>query len=291
MIHEIDEVIERRPRRIVPDLVLAMGDKAVECFQDLFETEIYNDKTRAAYLRSVEEFLSWCSAKNLRSMNEIQPGHVEAWLTELKSTLAFSTIKLRLTGLRHVFHWLTVGGVLPVNPIAGVRGPRRMVRKCRTTVLSAEEVRALTESIDGDGPVDLRDKALIGLMLFSFAWIDSILEMRLNDVFIQNRRLKIRLCAKVYDIPLDHGIVDQLRAYIDAIDEGRGLRAPLFRTVGRSGGLTRQALNRSQACEMVRHRMETAGLKTSVGNQCFRATGITVFRNAGKPLPELAHRL
>jgi hypothetical protein len=50
--------------------------------------------------------------------------------------------------IRQLFDWLVTGQVLPMNPAAFVRGPKYVVRRVRTPVLSAEETRALLDSID-----------------------------------------------------------------------------------------------------------------------------------------------
>jgi hypothetical protein len=61
----------------------------------------------------------------------------------------------------------------------------------------------------------------------------------------------------------------------------------LFRTVGRDGKLTGNALHRVNAFELVRKRAAAAG-KTSISNHSFRATGITVFRKLGGSLENAA---
>jgi site-specific recombinase XerC len=88
------------------------------------------------------------------------------------------------------------GHVLRSNPALSVRRPRHVVRKGKTPVLDASEVRALLDSISGTSPVDLRDKALIGLMLYSFARIGAVVAMKVEDVFSQNRRIGVRLHEK-----------------------------------------------------------------------------------------------
>ena len=88
-----------------------------------------------------------------------------------------------------------------------MRGPKHVVRKGKTPVLDAAEARALLDSIDGTSPIDLRDKALIGLMLYSFARIGAALGMKVEDVFTQNRRLWVRLHekgGKPHDMPCNH---------------------------------------------------------------------------------------
>jgi integrase len=56
-------------------------------------------------------------------------------------------------------------------------------------VLAPEEARTLIDSIEITTPAGLRDRALIGLMVFSFARIGAALGMKVEDVFTQNRRL------------------------------------------------------------------------------------------------------
>jgi site-specific recombinase XerC len=49
----------------------------------------------------------------------------------LSKTRAPQTVKLRLAALRGLLDWLVVGGVIPLNPAASVRGPRHVVEPRR----------------------------------------------------------------------------------------------------------------------------------------------------------------
>jgi integrase/recombinase XerC len=84
---------------------------------------------------------------------------------------AAPTVKLRLAALRHLFDWLVSGQVMPANPAGSVRGPSHVVKSGKTPVLAPKEARALIDAIDITTPAGLRDRALIGLMVFSFARI------------------------------------------------------------------------------------------------------------------------
>lgn len=56
---------------------------------------------------------------------------------------------------------------------------------------------------------------------------------------------------------------------------------PLFRTTGRKTGEA-HALSQQDAYRMIQRRAATAGIKTRIGNQTFRATGITAYlKNKG----------
>ena len=65
--------------------------------------------------------------------------------------------------------WLVVSQVLAVNPAAAVRGPKHVVTKGSTPVLSLAEVRRLLETTDAATLAGLRDRALLSMMLYSFA--------------------------------------------------------------------------------------------------------------------------
>jgi integrase/recombinase XerC len=148
--------------------------------------------------------------------------------------LAAPSVKQRLAAIRHLFDWLVTGQVVPVNPAGSVRGPRHVVTCGQTPVLDPTEARALLDSIDTAKVVGLRDRALIGLMVYSFARIGAPLGMSVEDVFTQNRRLWVRLRekgGKRQAMPCHHNLEEYLIAYLD----GTGLRGdpkgPLFRTV------------------------------------------------------------
>ena len=124
---------------------------------------------------------------------------------------------------------------MPVNPAASVRGPAHSVRRGKTPVLEAAEARQLLDSIDSSTPAGLRDRALIALMVFSFARVGAALGMRTEDVYVQGRRLWVRLNekgGKRHEMPCHHQLEAALEAYLD----GCGLRnEPRDRCSARSG--------------------------------------------------------
>ncbi len=150
----------------------------------------------------------------------------------------------------------------------------------------------LLDSIDVSTPIGLRDRALIALMVFSFARVGAALAMRAEDVFVQNRRLWVRLRekgGKRHEMPCHHTLEAYLHAYLDAGGVGEDPKGPLFRTIGRgTGRLTRTALPQANAYAMVQRRVTAAGIGTRIGNHSFRATGITAYLKNGGTLENAA---
>src|SRR5271166_1796514 len=280
-----------RPSNL-PALVTAAGERAGMRFLEFFAASIRNPHTRRAYARAADEFLAWCAAAGVQSIGSVQPVHVATWIEAGTRELAAPSVKQRLAAIRHLFDWLVTGQVVPVNPAASVRGPRHVVTSGQTPVLDPSEARALLDSIDTSSGIGLRDRALIALMVYSFARIGAALGMAVEDVFTQNRRLWVRLRekgGKRHAMPCHHNLEEYLIAYLD----GAGLRGdpkgPPFRTIGRgTGQITRTVLRQANAYAMIRRRAAGAGIETKLGNHSLKATGITAYLKNGGTLEKAA---
>ncbi|WP_312126805.1 tyrosine-type recombinase/integrase [Pseudomonas sp.] len=269
----------------LPALIHDAGDRAQLRFLEFFTSNIRNPNTRRAYGRAVADFLQWCQEVGVGSITQVQPLHVAAWIELLSQQVSAPTVKQRLAALKHLFDWLVTGQVIPTNPAASVRGPRHTARQGKTPVLDATEARQLLDSIDISTPAGLRDRALIGLMVFSFARIGAALAMKVEDLYIQNRRLWVRLKekgGKRHEMPCHHSLEEYLHAYLDQTGIGNDPKGPLFRTIKRgTDQLSNTPLHQSNAHAMVRRRAKAAGIGTQIGNHTFRATGITAYLKNG----------
>lgn len=277
---------------VLPALVVAAGDRAVMRFLEFFASTIRNPHTRRAYARAVADFLAWCENHAVFSIVAVQPLHVAAWIEAQTRALSAPTVKQQLAAIRHLFDWQVTGQVMPTNPASSVRGPSHIVRQGKTPVLDPAEARALLDSIDVTTPIGLRDRALIALMIYSFGRIGAALAMKVEDVFVQNRRLWVRLCekgGKRHEMPCHHTLEGYLHAYLDGTGIAEDPKGPLFRTIGRgTGRLTRTPLPQTNAYAMVRRRALAAGIDTRIGNHSFRATGITAYLKNGGTLENAA---
>jgi len=178
------------------------------------------------------------------------------------------------------------------------RPPLPLQPQGKTPVLTADEARQLLDRIDvtrkvtlHDGTeiaepllVGLRDRALIGLMVYTFARVGAALRMRVEDYYIQGRRGWVRLhekAGKLHTLPCHHNLDRYLEEYVTAAGIGQDTKDPLFRTVRIRSGLelTGNALWQQDAYRMIRR--SAAGIQTRIGNHTFRATGITAYLKNG----------
>jgi site-specific recombinase XerD len=265
----------------LPAIVFAAGEHGAYRFLDFFASNIRNPNTRAAYFHNVCEFFAWCEKRGVHELTAVRPHHVAGYVEQMTKTHAAPTAKQHLAAIRMLFDWLVVGQIVPTNPAGSVRGPKYVVKQGKTPVLLGEEARRLLDSIKTETVVGLRDRALIALLVYTFARVSAAVHMNVEDVYVQGKRTWVRLHekgGKEHTLPCHHELEDYLDAYMSAagVDGEKG--TPLFRTAfGKTGRLTEKRVHRNDALRMVKRRALAAGIHSPIGCHTFRATGITAY--------------
>lgn len=276
----------------LPAVIDAAGDRARNRFLEFFTAQIRNLDTRRAYVRDVTQFLDWCAAQDSSDIGGITTLHVAAYVELLTKNHAAPTAKRQLAAIRKFFDWMVVGQIISASPAVSVKGPKHSQRRGKTPILDASEARELLNSIDVGTLIGLRDRALIGLMVYSFSRVGAAIDMKVEDVIQRQRRLWVRLQekgGKEHEMPCHHTLETYLDEWLDASGLRNEPKAPLFPTMRRgtgrgSGELTRARMAQSDAYLMMRRRSAAAGIAARIGNHSMRGTGITAYLKNGGTL-------
>src|SRR6266849_2374148 len=203
--------------------IVLTADDVVAAPPALIRANIRNRNTRMAYALAVRQFFDWCEQRRLR-LDAIRPTTVAAYIEQLGAKMAKPSVKQHLAAVRQLFDYLVTGGILPSNPAGAVRGPKYVVKRAKTPVLSADQARQLLGSIDVTELSGLRDRALIGVMVYSFARVSAAATLRVEDYFENGNRAWLRLHekgGKRHEVPCHHN----LAAYLDAWIAAAGISA------------------------------------------------------------------
>jgi site-specific recombinase XerD len=273
---------------LIPALIADLGDPAAWRYIEFFTANIRNPNTRRAYARACSSFFAWCEERQL-TLTTIRPFDVAKWVEQLQATHSAPTVKQQLAAVRMLFDWMITGQFMPMNPAAAVRGPKHVVKTGKTPVLDPEEWRKLIDSIPTETVRDLRDRALIATLTYSFARVTAALSMKVEDLRPQGAGWRLRLHekgGKEHVMPCHHALAEALHAYIAAAGVADDRKGWLFRTSPRHDAtrLTEQPMTQPDAWRMIRRRAVAAGITTPIGNHSFRATGITAYLANGGAL-------
>ncbi len=223
----ITEVVITSPRQLarigfdaLPATIARAGDHAGRRFVEFFTANIRNRNTRLAYARAVGDFFRWCDERGLE-LHDVQPVIVAAYIEGHPGSKP--TVKQHLAAIRMLFDYLVTGQVVPMNPASSVRGPKHVVKRGRTPVLKAEQARELLDSIELDTIIGLRDRALIGVMVYSFARVGATIGMKVEDYYQNGRRSWFRLHekgGKRHEVPAHHNADQYVEEYLQAAVPG-----------------------------------------------------------------------
>jgi site-specific recombinase XerD len=273
---------------LVPATITAAGDQAAWRFIDFFTANIRNPNTRRAYLRACHQFFAWCDERG-RTLETIRPYDVASYIEARQQTHSAPDVKQQLAAVRMLFDWLVTGQVVPTNPAAAVRGPKHIVKTGVTPMLEPGEWRRLLDAIPTETVRDLRDRALIATLTYSFARIGAALKMKVEDLRPKGSGWQIRLHekgGKHHTMPCHHALAEALHAYIAAAGIAEDRKGYLFRTSPGHAAteLTEQPMSQSDAWRMIRRKAAAAGITAPIGSHTFRATGITAYLANGGQL-------
>jgi integrase/recombinase XerD len=291
------EIVKIEPRTLTtverggqpPAIVQRAGGPATFAYAEFFEAELENDNTHRSYRNAVNRFLAWCDGQAL-GLRQVSPAHVAGYVRDLataKGTPASKpTRKLHLAAIRQFFDRLVVRHAVILNPAASVKGPRHQVAEGKTPAITPEQARRVLHSIDVSHVVGLRDRAIIGVLIYTAARGGAVAKLRLRDFYSDGRQWLFRFDekgGKVRDIPARHDLEEFVLDYIRTAGiEGDSPDTPLFRTAkGRTKELTASGMKGKDVLRLVKRRFKDVGLPPNLTSHTFRATTITDLLNSG----------
>jgi len=237
--------------------------------------------TLAAYRADTSEFLEFLRKR----------GNVEAQAVKAEDLVAFvdacrrrglsaRTIQRKLVAVRMFCRFLLLEGYISADPTETLQGPRLWKRVPQ--VMSVEQVQKLLDAPKGEGPLALRDRAMLEMLYATGARASELCGLNIGDVnfeygFVRcyGKRMKERL------VPVGRRAVEALRDYLE---RGRSKLArrreesALFLT--RSG----RRIDRSTVWHRVRKYVRAAGVDRDIHPHTLRHSFATHLLAGGADL-------
>jgi site-specific recombinase XerD len=275
---------EKPPSFSLPALIARTDERARWRFIDFFTANIRNKHTRRAYYNAVTQFFDWIDGRGLTSLEQITPFIVAAYIEQHPGEKP--SVKQHLAAIRMLFDWLVVGQVMPTNPATSVRGPKYVVTKGKTPVLDAEQARELLASVDTSDLIGLRDRALIGVMVFTFARVSAVTGLKVEDYYQNGKRWYLRFHekgGKHHEVQANRAAEEYLDAYLEAAGLWAEKKAQLFQSI-KQGELTGNGLAQQDVYRMIQRRALAAGTEIHINCHTWRGTGLTAYLSNGGAL-------
>ena len=274
-----------------PAVLVRAGKAACFAADEFFSARLSNPHTRTAYARHVSRFLNWCEDQDLE-LHQVTPGLAGRFLEQLPG--GASTKNQDLAGLRHFFDVLVARHAAVLNPFRLVRGMRHPFGEGRTPEATVAQARQLLASIKTDRGFGLRDRAVLGTLIYTGARVGAISRLRMQDLRDNGNHRSLQFSEKggeSREIPVRHDLDEWIAAYL----EGAGLTdapqsSPLFRAgERRSSPLTDRAMSPPAVQRMLKRRMAAAGLPKILSSHSFRVLVVTDLLSQNVPLEDVQY--
>ena len=239
----------------------------------------------------MSRFLAWCEEEGLEFHQETS-GLAGRFLDEIPYKAP--TKNQALAALRHFFDILVARHAVLLNPFHAVRGVRHPFGEGRTPEVSVRQARRLLASIKTDSVYGLRDRAVLGTLIYTGARVGAISRLRMQDLRDHGNHRALQYAekgGKSREIPVRHDLDEWIAAYL----EGAGLaEAPkgsaLFRAGRRRGSpLTERAMSPLAVQLMLKRRLKAASLPEILSPHSFRVLVVTDLLSQNVPLEDVQY--
>jgi site-specific recombinase XerD len=132
---------------------------------------------------AIQQFLSWCERAGYQHLEDIEPITVAAYIETLGRQAAPPTVKQHMAAIRMMFSWLTEKGVLAMNPAREVKTERFSRIEGKTPAFVEGKVQKLLGAIETSTHTGLRDRALLGVLAYTFARIGAVVNLKVEDYY------------------------------------------------------------------------------------------------------------
>ena len=199
-----------------------------------------------------------------------------------------------LAALRQFFDTLVTRHAVALNPFHSVRGRKHSVIDGQTAELTIQQARDLLASLDTSHVLGLRDRAVLGTLIYTGARVGAIAQLRLQDLRDQGEHRVIRFLekgGKQREIPGRHDLDGWLRAYLDAAGVADDPKdAPLFRGLWKNQRrLIGQPFTAHAIRRMLKRRLHNAGLPGIISPHSFRVMVITDLLSQNVPMEDVQY--
>jgi site-specific recombinase XerD len=277
----------------LPRSVAEHGPGARYAWEEYFAGKLRNPHTRQAYLFAVGRFLTWCEQRSVGLLG-ITPGMIGQYFDEHPASAP--TKKLHMSAIRGLFDTLVLRHIVVLNPALSVKTERYSALEGKTPEITVEQARRLLQSIPADSVIGLRDRAIIGILVYTAARAGAVARLRLKDLVDEGTQLSLRFREKGGKhrvIPVRHDLQGFLTEYLSAATtDNQSEDGPLFRTaLGRTRTLSDNSITGVDVCRLVKRRLKAAGLPTIISPHSFRSCTATDLLLQGVALEDVQHLL
>ncbi len=173
-----------------------------------------SSNTLQSYKRDIDQYISFLSDMNLKTIEKTNKTTVIAYLLSLqKKGRATSTISRNLASIRSFYQFLSRMKVIEADPTTNLESPK--IEKKLPQILSTKEVELLLEQPKCVDLKGYRDKAMLEVLYATGIRVSELISLNVDDVNLDVGFIRCNKGNRERIIPLGTMAVNALKEYQD----------------------------------------------------------------------------
>lgn len=235
--------------------------------------------TIAAYRRDLRRYVDYLDERGVSGIDQITELVVQDFATRLVTAhvLAATSIARVLAGVRGLHKYWLLENLTKADPAASVKPPKAPRRLPKA--ITVAQVEALLNTVSGDDPVSVRDRAILELLYATGARITEIVSLDLDDLVDPTLLRVMGKGAKERIVPVGRYAQTALEAYLvrtRPLLAVNGKGTPALFLNQRGGRLSRQS-----AWQIIHDAAEAANLPGEISPHTLRHSFATHLLEGG----------
>lgn len=174
-----------------------------------------SNNTVQNYLRDVKQYLDFLEKYHkIKSVRHLNDKVLNNYLKNLRSKFSNATYARKLTAIKGFYNFLSLENEIEVNSAKDIDAPK--MSKYLPSVLSTEEVQQLFNQIEGNDPLDLRNKTLLEFIYGSGLRVSELLNIQLRDLHLNEGYISvIGKGDRERVVPISKAAISACRTYLN----------------------------------------------------------------------------
>ena len=178
------------------------------------EKKQVSENTMLAYRSDLMRMATYLRGNGIVTPEQVTETQLNSFiLSAEREGLKASSIVRLISSIHSFFDFLTKKGILKEDPSERIKAPK--AEPVQQEIISVEELEILLATPDTDTPKGLRDRAMLELLYATGIHLNSLLNLKVEQVHLRYKVLFVTVGDQNKVLPLGQPACDALEAYLE----------------------------------------------------------------------------
>ncbi len=171
--------------------------------------------TELSYKRDLKKFATFFEERGIDSIKDVTEHDLRAYIQYMNDNdFKPATISRNIASIKALYHFLSKDNADIVDISDKLKAPK--IEKKAPDIMTTAEVNRLLDQPSGDGPKEVRDKAMLELLYATGIRVTELISLQMSDINLQMNCIVCRDARKERIVPFGATAHDAIVRYLES---------------------------------------------------------------------------